>query len=80
MRTAPRAGRDIVGRETELAALQRFLDAGSQPRALVLTGGPGHSFGEMALVAEGLRRSATVAALEEAETFAVYLEALYISA
>jgi CRP/FNR family cyclic AMP-dependent transcriptional regulator len=35
--------------------------------------GPGDSFGEMALVAEGLRRSATVAALEEAETFAVYV-------
>ncbi len=34
--------------------------------------GPGDSFGEMALVAEGRRRSATVAALEEAETFAVY--------
>jgi CRP-like cAMP-binding protein len=34
--------------------------------------GPGDSFGEMALVAEGARRSATVSALEEAETFAVY--------
>ena len=34
--------------------------------------GPGDSFGEMALVAEGARRSATVAALEEAETLAVY--------
>jgi CRP/FNR family transcriptional regulator, cyclic AMP receptor protein len=34
--------------------------------------GPGDSFGEMALVAEGTRRAATVAALEEAETFAVY--------
>ena len=34
--------------------------------------GPGDSFGEMALVAEGLRRAATVAALEEAETFCVY--------
>jgi CRP-like cAMP-binding protein len=32
----------------------------------------GESFGEMALVAEGSRRSATVAALEEAETFAIY--------
>lgn len=37
--------------------------------------GPGDSFGEMALVTEGMRRSATVAALEEAETFAVYLAA-----
>ena len=36
--------------------------------------GPGDSFGEMALVAEGARRAATVAALEEAETFAVYVD------
>ena len=35
--------------------------------------GPGDSFGEMALVAEGGKRSATVAALEEAETLAVYV-------
>jgi CRP/FNR family cyclic AMP-dependent transcriptional regulator len=35
--------------------------------------GPGDSFGEMALVTEGMRRSATVAALEDAETFAVYI-------
>jgi CRP/FNR family cyclic AMP-dependent transcriptional regulator len=34
--------------------------------------GPGESFGEMALVSEAARRSATVAALEEAETFAIY--------
>jgi CRP/FNR family transcriptional regulator, cyclic AMP receptor protein len=34
--------------------------------------GPGDSFGEMALVDNDLRRAATVAALEEAETFAVY--------
>lgn len=34
--------------------------------------GPGESFGEMALVAEEPRRSATVAALEEAETMSVY--------
>ncbi len=34
--------------------------------------GPGDSFGEMALVGDGRRRAATVAALEEAETFAVY--------
>jgi len=35
--------------------------------------GPGDSFGEMALVAEGRKRSATVEAMEEAETFAVYV-------
>ncbi len=34
--------------------------------------GPGDSFGEMALVGEQPRRSATVAALEEAETLSVY--------
>jgi CRP/FNR family cyclic AMP-dependent transcriptional regulator len=34
--------------------------------------GPGESFGEMALVGEEPRRAATVAALEEGETFAVY--------
>ncbi len=33
--------------------------------------GPGENFGEMALVDGDLRRSATVSALEEAETFAV---------
>ena len=32
----------------------------------------GDSFGEMALVGEGGRRSATVAALEDSETFSVY--------
>ena len=35
--------------------------------------GPGDSFGEMALVAERRKRSATVEALEESETFAVYV-------
>jgi len=34
--------------------------------------GPGDTFGEMALVSESGRRSATVASLEDAETFAVY--------
>ena len=34
--------------------------------------GPGDSFGEMALIEENARRAATVAALEDAETFAVY--------
>ena len=41
--------------------------------ATIAVRGPGDSFGEMALVSEGMRRSATVAALEEAETFAVYV-------
>ncbi|MDX6439944.1 MAG: family transcriptional regulator, cyclic receptor protein [Gaiellaceae bacterium] len=36
--------------------------------------GPGDSFGEMALVGDGAPRSATVAALEEAESFAVYVD------
>jgi CRP-like cAMP-binding protein len=40
--------------------------------ATIAIRGPGDSFGEMALVAEGARRSATVEALEEAETFCVY--------
>lgn len=40
--------------------------------ATIAVRGPGASFGEMALVAESSRRSATVAALEEAETIAVY--------
>ena len=40
--------------------------------ATIAVRGPGESFGEMALVAPEPRRSATVAALEEAETFAVY--------
>lgn len=35
--------------------------------------GPGDAFGEMALVADGARRAATITALEEAETFAVYV-------
>jgi CRP-like cAMP-binding protein len=34
--------------------------------------GPGENFGEMALVSPGAVRSATVVAIEEAETFAVY--------
>src|SRR3954469_4847431 len=40
--------------------------------ATIAVRGAGESFGEMALVAAEPRRSATVAALEEAETFAVY--------
>ena len=43
--------------------------------ATIAVRGPGESFGEMALVTETARRSATVLAIEEAETFAVYREA-----
>jgi CRP/FNR family cyclic AMP-dependent transcriptional regulator len=42
--------------------------------ATIAVRGPGESFGEMALIAESPRRSATVTALEEAETFAIYRE------
>jgi CRP-like cAMP-binding protein len=40
--------------------------------ATIAVRGPGESFGEMALVGQGARRSATVEALQEAETFCVY--------
>ena len=40
--------------------------------ATIAVRGPGDSFGEMALVDDSARRSATVAALEDAETLAVY--------
>jgi CRP-like cAMP-binding protein len=40
--------------------------------ATIAVRGVGESFGELALVVEGGTRSATVAALEEAETFAIY--------
>lgn len=40
--------------------------------ATIAVRGPGESFGEMALVASEPRRAATVAALEDAETLAVY--------
>jgi len=40
--------------------------------ATIAVRGPGESFGEMPLVSEAPRRSATVAALEEAEAVAVY--------
>jgi CRP-like cAMP-binding protein len=41
-------------------------------QATIAVRGPGDSFGEMALVREGARRSATVEALERTETFCVY--------
>jgi CRP/FNR family cyclic AMP-dependent transcriptional regulator len=40
--------------------------------ATIAIRGPGNSFGEMALLSDGRRRAATVAALEPAESFAVY--------
>jgi CRP-like cAMP-binding protein len=43
--------------------------------ATIAVRGPGESFGEMALVAESPRRSATVTALEDSETYAIYREA-----
>jgi CRP-like cAMP-binding protein len=41
-------------------------------QATIAVRGPGDSFGEIAIVTEGGRRTATVEALEEAETFCVY--------
>jgi len=41
-------------------------------QATIAVRGPGDSFGEIAIVTEGGKRSATVEALEEAETFCVY--------
>jgi CRP/FNR family transcriptional regulator, cyclic AMP receptor protein len=40
--------------------------------ATIAIRGPGDSFGELALIADEPRRSATVTALDDAETFAVY--------
>jgi CRP-like cAMP-binding protein len=40
--------------------------------ATIAVCGPGEYFGEIALVAEPTRRSATITALEDAETFSVY--------
>jgi CRP/FNR family transcriptional regulator, cyclic AMP receptor protein len=51
-------------------AVQVVTPLGEQ--ATITVCGPGDSFGEMALVGQVARRSATVEALEEAETFCVY--------
>ena len=40
--------------------------------ALIAVRGPGDAFGELALVSDGAKRSATVSALEDAETLSVY--------
>lgn len=67
--------RDDPGDSLHLIKKGRFAIRVTTPLGDVVTiavRGPGESFGEMALIAEAPRRSATVAALEEAETLAVY--------
>lgn len=70
--------RDDPGDSLHLIQKGRFAIRVMTPlgeTATIAVRGPGESFGEMALVSETARRSATVAALEEAETFAVYRDA-----
>jgi len=67
--------RDDLGDSLHLIQRGRFAIRVMTPlgdTATIAVRGPGESFGEMALVAEEARRSATVAALEDAETIAVY--------
>jgi len=67
--------RDDPGDSLHLIALGRFAVRVMTPVgdvATIAVRGPGDSFGEMALVGDSPRRSATVAALETAETYAVY--------
>jgi CRP/FNR family cyclic AMP-dependent transcriptional regulator len=67
--------RDDPGDSLHLIAKGRFAIRVMTPLGDTVTiavRGPGDSFGEMALVGDDPRRSATVVALEEAETFAVY--------
>jgi CRP-like cAMP-binding protein len=69
--------RDDPGDSLHLIGKGRFSVQVMTPvgdTATIAVRGPGESFGEMALIAESPRRSATVTALEEAETFAVYRE------
>jgi CRP/FNR family cyclic AMP-dependent transcriptional regulator len=69
--------RDDPGESLHLIQKGRFAVRVMTPlgdTATIAVRGPGESFGEMALITEGSRRSATVSALEPAETFAVYRE------
>jgi CRP/FNR family cyclic AMP-dependent transcriptional regulator len=66
--------RDDPGDSLHLVSKGRFAIRVMTPlgdTATIAVRGPGDSFGEMALVG-GMRRSATVAALEDAETFSIY--------
>ena len=66
--------RDDPGDSLHLISKGRFAVYVMTPlgeAATIAVRGPGESFGEMALIG-GLRRSATVAALEDAETFSIY--------
>jgi CRP/FNR family cyclic AMP-dependent transcriptional regulator len=67
--------RDDPGDSLHLVVKGRFAIRIMTPHghtATIAVRGPGDSFGEMALVANNARRAATVTALEEAETFAIY--------
>ena len=67
--------RDDPGDSLHLIVKGRFAIRVMTPlgdTATIAVRGPGESFGEMALVVDEGRRSATVAALEPAETRAVY--------
>ena len=67
--------RDDLGDSLHLIQKGRFSVQVMTPvgdAATIAVRGPGESFGEMALLADEPRRSATVTALEDAETFAVY--------
>ena len=66
--------RDDPGDALHLISRGRFSIRVMTPLGQVATialRGPGESFGEMALLSDEARRSATVTALEEAETFSV---------
>ena len=67
--------RDDPGDSLHLIVKGRFSVQVMTPlgdAATIAIRGPGESFGEMALIAESPRRSATVTALEQAETLAIY--------